>query len=77
MCRLPCSPHDYYPNSFHLCQMVGITQFARQLPGGRPGADLIRLFQRTLFRQANPVTGDDVRFLYTMLSTPPCERRYA
>ena len=40
-------------------------------------ADLIRLFQRTLFRQANPVTGDAVRFLYTLLSTPPCKRRYA
>ena len=40
-------------------------------------ADLIRLFQKTLFRQANPVTGDAVRFLYTLLSTPPCERRYA
>ena len=39
--------------------------------------DLIRLFQKTLFRQANPVTGDTVRFLYTLLSTPPCERRYA
>ena len=40
-------------------------------------ADLIRLFQKTLFRQANPVTGDGVPFLYTLLSTPPCERRYA
>ena len=40
-------------------------------------ADLISLFQRTLFRQANPVTGDAVRFLYTLLSTPPCERRCA
>ena len=40
-------------------------------------ADPIRLFQKTLFRQANPVTGDAVRFLYTLLSTPPCERRYA
>ena len=40
-------------------------------------ADPIRLFQRTLFRQANPDTGDTVRFLYTLLSTPPCERRYA
>ena len=39
--------------------------------------NLIRLFQRRLFRQANPVTGDVVRFLYTLLSTPPCERRYA
>ena len=40
-------------------------------------ADLIRLFQKTLLRQANPVTGDTVRFLCTLLSTPPCERRYA
>ena len=40
-------------------------------------ADLIRLFQKTLFRQANPVKGDTVRFLYTLLSTPLCERRYA
>ena len=40
-------------------------------------ADLLRLFQRTLFRQADPVPGDAVRFLYTLLSTPPCERRYA
>ena len=40
-------------------------------------ADLIRVFHRTLFRQANPVTGDAVRFLYTLLSTPPCKRRYA
>ena len=40
-------------------------------------ADSIRVFQKTLFRQANPVTGDAVRFLYTLLSTPPCERRYA
>ena len=40
-------------------------------------ADLIRLFQRTLFRQADPVSGDVVRFLYTLPSTPPCERRYA
>ena len=40
-------------------------------------ADLIRLFQRTLFKQANTVTRDAVRFLYTLLSTPPCERRYA
>ena len=40
-------------------------------------ADLLRLFQRTLFRQADPVSGDAVRFLYTLLSTPPCERRYA
>ena len=38
-------------------------------------ADL--LFQRTLFRQADPVPGDTVRFLYTLLNTPPCERRYA
>ena len=43
--------------------------------GGR--ADLLRLFQRTLFRQADPVPGDAVRFLYTLLSTSPCERRYA
>ena len=40
-------------------------------------ADLIRLFQTTLFRQANLVTEDAVRLLYTLLSTPPCERRYA
>ena len=40
-------------------------------------ADLLRLFQRTLFRQADPVPGDAVRFLYTLLNTPPCERRYA
>ena len=40
-------------------------------------ADLLRLFQRTLFRQADPVSGDAVRFLYTLLSTPPCERQYA
>ena len=40
-------------------------------------ADMIWLFQKTLFRWANPVTGDAVRFLYTLLSTPPCERRYA
>ena len=40
-------------------------------------ADLIRLFQKTFFRQMSPVTGDTVRFLYTLLSTPPCERRYA
>ena len=40
-------------------------------------ADLLRLFQRTLFRQADPVPGYAVRFLYTLLSTPPCERRYA
>ena len=30
-------------------------------------ADLLRLFQRTLFRQADPVSGDAVRFLYTLL----------
>ena len=41
------------------------------------GADLIRLFQETLFRQANPVTWDALRFLYTLLSTLPCEQRYA
>ena len=40
-------------------------------------ADLLRLFQRTLFRQAGPVSGDAVRLLYTLLSTPPCERQYA
>ena len=40
-------------------------------------ADLLRLFQRTLFRQADPVPGDAMRFLYTLLNTPPCERRYA
>ena len=40
-------------------------------------ADLIRLFQKTLFWQTDPVTGDTVRFLYTLLSTPPCQRRYA
>ena len=40
-------------------------------------ADLLRLFQRTLFRQADPVPGDAVRFLYTLLNTPRCERRYA
>ena len=40
-------------------------------------ADLIRLFDKTLFMQANPGTGDVVRFLYTLLSRPPCERRYA
>ena len=40
-------------------------------------ADLLRLFQRTLFRQADLVPGDAVRFLYTLLNTPPCERRYA
>ena len=28
-------------------------------------ADLIRLFQKTLFGQTDPVTGDAVRFLYT------------
>ena len=28
-------------------------------------ADILRLFQRTLFRQADPVSGDAVRFLYT------------
>ena len=39
-------------------------------------ADLLRLFQRTLFRQADPVPGDAVRSLYTLLNTPPCERRY-
>ena len=39
--------------------------------------DLLRLFQRTLFRQADPVPRDAVRFLYTLLNTPPCERRYA
>ena len=42
---------------------------------GRAG--LIRLFQKTFSRQADPVTGDAVRFLYTLLSTPPFERRYA
>ena len=40
-------------------------------------ADLLRLFQRTLFMQADPVSGDALRFLYTLLSTPPYERRYA
>ena len=40
-------------------------------------ADLLRLFQRTLFKQADPVSGDVVWFLYTLLNTPPCERRYA
>ena len=40
-------------------------------------ADLLRLFQRTLFRQADPVTGNAVLFVYTLLSTPPCERRCA
>ena len=40
-------------------------------------ADLIKLFQKTLFRHANLVTRDAVRFLYTLLSTPPCERQYA
>ena len=40
-------------------------------------ADLLRLFQRTLSWQADPVSGDAVRFFYTLLSTPPCERRYA
>ena len=40
-------------------------------------ADLLRLFQRSLFRQTDPVSRDAVRFLYTLLSTPPCERRYA
>ena len=39
--------------------------------------DLIRLFQRTLLRETDPVTGDVVRFLYTLLSTPPCKCRYA
>ena len=37
-------------------------------------ADLIRLFQKPLFRQADPVSRDAVRFLYTLLSTPLCER---
>ena len=40
-------------------------------------ADLMRLFQKMLFRQTDAVSGDTVRFLYTLLSTPPCERRYA
>ena len=40
-------------------------------------ADLLRLFQRTLFRQADLVSGDAVRFRYTLLSTPSCERRCA
>ena len=40
-------------------------------------ADLLMLFQRTLFKQTDPVSGDAVRFLYTLLRTPPCERRYA
>ena len=40
-------------------------------------ADLIRLFQKTLFRQADLESGDAVRFLDTLLSTTPCERRYA
>ena len=30
--------------------------------------DLMRLFQKTLFRQTDPVTGDAVWFLYTLLS---------
>ena len=37
-------------------------------------ADLLRLFQRTLFRQADPVSGDAVRFLYTLLPHGPCPR---
>ena len=40
-------------------------------------ADRLRLFQRTLFRQTTPVSGDAVWFLYKLPSTPPCERRYA
>ena len=40
-------------------------------------ANLLRLFQRTLFRQTDRVSGDAIRFLYTLLSTPPCERRCA
>ena len=40
-------------------------------------ADLLRLFQRALFRQADLVPGDAVRLLYTLLSTPACESRYA
>ena len=40
-------------------------------------ADLMRPFQRTLLRQTHPVSGDAVWFLYTLLSTLPCERRYA
>ena len=32
-------------------------------------AHLMRLFQKTLFRQTDPVTGDAVRFLYTLLSS--------
>ena len=39
--------------------------------------DLLRVFRRTLFRQADPVSRDVVRFLYTLLSTAPCKRRYA
>ena len=31
-------------------------------------ADLLRLFQRTLFRQADPVPGDAVRFLYRLFA---------
>ena len=37
-------------------------------------ADLLRRFQRTLFRQADPVSGDAVRFLYTRLPHGPCPR---
>ena len=37
-------------------------------------ADLLRLFQRTLFRQADPVPGDDARFLYTLLSKTPMRK---
>ena len=39
---------------------------------GQP--ELLRLFQRTLFRQRDPVSGDAVHLLYTLLCTLLCER---
>ena len=40
-------------------------------------ADLLTLFQRTPFKQTDSVSGEAVRFLYALLSTPPWERLYA
>ena len=40
---------------------------------GQPA--LLQLIQQTLFRQHDPISGDVVRLLYTLLCTPPRERR--
>ena len=39
--------------------------------------DILRRFEQVLFRQCDPILGDALRVVYTLLITEPCIRQYA